>query len=105
MGGRGGGGGGGERVTLIGACVQAEFLNGTKNRTSGHVQFETCEVYHGVLVLFCRVSLSYSYIGHCPITFGLVRLQKRFVNPGRCRTASLNEGQRFYNLQNVCQFF
>ena len=49
--------------------VQAEFLNGTKNRTSGHVQFETCEVYHGVLVLFCRVSLSYSYIGHCPITF------------------------------------
>ena len=42
--------------------MQAEFLNGTKNRTSGHVQFETCEVYHGVLVLFCRVSLSYSYI-------------------------------------------
>ena len=36
--------------------VQAEFLNGTK--TSGHVQFETCEVHHGVLVLFCQVSLS-----------------------------------------------
>ena len=30
--------------------MQAEFLNGSKNRTSGHVQFETCEVYHGVLV-------------------------------------------------------
>ena len=35
--------------------MQAEFLNGTKNRTSGHVQFETCEVYHGVLVLLLGV--------------------------------------------------
>ena len=32
--------------------MQAELLNGTKNRTSGHVQFEMCEVYHGVLVCF-----------------------------------------------------
>ena len=50
------GGGEEERVTLIGACGAGRI-------------FETCEVYHGVLVLFCRVILSYSYIGHCPITF------------------------------------
>ena len=47
-----------ERVTPICTCspsVQAEFMNGIKNRTSGHVQFET---HHGVLVFLSSISIS-----------------------------------------------
>ena len=39
--------------------MQTGFLNGTKNRTSGHAQFEMCEVYHGVLGFF---SVEYLYL-------------------------------------------